>query len=208
MKTIIILSGAKRSGKDTAAGFIKSYLKNDTMRSVETLAFADKLKSTSAALLNEIYGTNIFTTDMFSNEELRQGPFPGPEFKWGGEQVCLRTVLQKFGTEICRNCIDTDIWVKALINTLEKLNADYSIITDARFPNEITLLKKHFVKTHNIITILITRPGTANTTHVSETQFDNMLADNLFDYIIMNNSSLEQLNINISNVFNQIRSKN
>lgn len=189
-KTIIILSGAKRSGKDTVAGMIKCHIPSAT-----TVAFADKLKKASAVLLNEIYGTNTFTQDMFSNEEFRQGPFPGDkQFIWGGEQVCLRTVLQRFGTEICRNCIDPDIWTKSLANTITQIDSGCIIITDARFPNEIEYITNKFKSTHRVLTVLIKRPGlVSNDTHASESNFGVMEEKGLFMHVVENDADLVDL---------------
>lgn len=202
-KTIIILSGPKRSGKDTSAGFFKKWILEATGQQAISIAYADKLKATSAALLNEIYATNIFTQEMFSNEELRQGPFPGDtKFNWGGEQVCLRTVLQKFGTEVCRNNIDSDIWTKTLMSTLENIPSRFVIITDARFPNEITTVVSRFKATHKIHTILVKRPGinqgpAAHAAHASESNFGDMEAQGLFSCVIENDSDLEHLDTKV-----------
>ena len=51
-----------------------------------------------------------------------------------------RWVLQNWGTEVCRYGFHTDIWIASLENKLHKTNEDI-VISDCRFPNEISMIK-------------------------------------------------------------------
>ena len=127
-----------------------------------------------------------------------------------------RLLLQIIGTECSRNIIHPSIWVNALMNKYKKntlsryrlrdSNKEYYdeipvynypnwVITDMRFPNEMKAIKDK-----GGISIRITRPREvlleecvisedSELLHESETVLD----DAKFDYIIDNNSDIEQL---------------
>ena len=47
-----------------------------------------------------------------------------------------RRLLQVLGTEVCRDCIDKNYWVKKMQNRIDKTTLKYIIIDDVRFENE------------------------------------------------------------------------
>lgn len=51
-----------------------------------------------------------------------------------------RWVLQNFGTNVCRNAFHDDIWIASLENKIRNTR-DNIVITDVRFPNELTAIK-------------------------------------------------------------------
>jgi len=190
MKQIIILSGPKRSGKDTVAKLITQQI-----TSADQFAYADQLKIAASQLLNLIYQPQeLFTPEHFNDEKLRSGPFPSTHrMEWDGKQVCLRAVMQQLGTDICRNCISKNIWINVVIEKIRESTAKVVIITDARFPNEITSIVEEFGETHQIHTILVSRASETNDDHASETQFAQMMQDRLFTGILDNSGSLDEL---------------
>lgn len=200
MKRIILLSGEKRSGKDTVGEMIFDILRSAGQNPVKT-AFGNKLKEASAALVNIIYGTNVFTVDQFSDEAVRQGDYPFAKHMWNGKQICLRTVLQQFGTEVCRTHIDPDIWVNAVIKFIRGVDNDTVIITDARFPNEIDMIVTAFPNAE-IMSILIKRPGLNHAdTHASESFFAQMEKDGMYSNVIMNDEDLAGLRRKVVGLF-------
>jgi hypothetical protein len=48
-------------------------------------------------------------------------------------------MLQLWGTEVCRNGFHDDIWIASLENKMRK-TGDNIVISDVRFPNEITAI--------------------------------------------------------------------
>ena len=54
--------------------------------------------------------------------------------------MLFRSVLQYWGTEVCRNGFHSDIWVASVENKLRK-STDNIVITDCRFANEILAIK-------------------------------------------------------------------
>lgn len=121
------------------------------------------------------------------------------------DKLTPRKLLQLLGTECGRNIIHPDIWVNALFsdyktyaetknytNSTPKDN-DYPnwIITDTRFPNELEAIKKRNGIIIRINRGLIERTGKMiqESEHISETALNNAE----FDYVIENDSTIEEL---------------
>lgn len=51
-----------------------------------------------------------------------------------------REILQYIGTELGRNLVDEDIWIKRLLAKID--SNDNVLVTDVRFPNEVEALQK------------------------------------------------------------------
>lgn len=117
-----------------------------------------------------------------------------------------RKLLQLLGTDCGRHIIHPDIWVNALMNEYQprKLTVQEQfafdgelnlypnwIITDTRFPNEVSAIKEK-----NGIVIRVNRKSIDDMEklnsikHESETALDNYL---YFDYTINNDGSIEEL---------------
>jgi hypothetical protein len=160
----------------------------------EIKKWAGKLK-TIASLLTGI------PVDKFEDQEFKKTNL-GPE--WG---MTVRDLLQKLGTDACREGLHTNTWVNALM-------ADYKIhpehfndiangretsdgypnwiITDTRFPNEAQAIKDA-----GGIVIRVDRPGVkAINAHPSETGLDNWD----FDHKIMNGSDIVALMFTVHNI--------
>lgn len=92
-----------------------------------------------------------------------------------------REMLQKIGTNLIRNQIDKDFWVKKteyLINKLCEKGAEKIVIDDVRFPNEWDFIKRM----GGIIIKIVDIENSNNNDHESESYVD-MLP---FDYLIEN----------------------
>jgi dephospho-CoA kinase len=164
MKKVILISGKARSGKDTFAQMLQSIMVLDNQKPI-LLHYADILK-------------------YFCKQYLG----------WNGEKdEAGRTLLQYFGTDVVRNN-HQDCWVniiKELVNGIHT-EYDYVLIPDTRFPNECDWRDTGF----DFDTIRITREdlngedltGTQQV-HSSETALD----DYIFDFIIPNNGTLQDL---------------
>jgi hypothetical protein len=100
------------------------------------------------------------------------------------ELLTPRKILQIVGTEGGRDVVHPNIWVNATLGDLTEY--DRTIITDARFPNEVIGIKKK-----KGIVVKIIRPSVVSTsTHPSETSLNDYTD---WDYVIINDGSLEQL---------------
>jgi hypothetical protein len=80
-----------------------------------------------------------------------------------------RDIMQLFGTELIRNVFG-NVWAAATIRKIKDANANLAIITDNRFPNEVTAV----LNEPNGYIIRLTRsPFAASDTHASEVSLDN-----------------------------------
>lgn len=125
---LIGLAGPARSGKSTAA----DYLVVD--RGYTKIAFADAVRECARAL-NPILGFDLarqrymrwVDLENFEGyEAAKDNPIYGDEF---------RGTLQRIGTEMGRETLNSEIWVNTLLDRLPA-RGGYFVIPDVRFPNE------------------------------------------------------------------------
>jgi len=188
---IIGLCGTQGSGKDTVAniliseyGFVK-------------LTFASTLKDVVAILfswprdllegLTEESRLWRETVDDFWSEKLSISGFTP------------RKALQMIGTDLFRLHFNNDIWISIVENKISvmlKNNPNINIvISDCRFANEFSLIKK-FSDSH-IITILREKNYSINKlAHSSETEWVNYN----FDAILQNDNSIDELKSNLKSL--------
>lgn len=99
-----------------------------------------------------------------------------------------RILLQIYGTDVFRNRVDGNYWIKKIKNRISNLSADFIIITDTRFPNEINEM---YSNDWLAIPIKIKRQITdKHSNHLSETALDNF---DKYYYTVDNNSDIETL---------------
>lgn len=91
-----------------------------------------------------------------------------------------REVLQKVGTDLFRNQVDLDYWVKALqprYDILVRSGVTKFVLDDVRFPNEAKWIKSHPYG----VTVKVIREGYTNelagSSHPSETYQDLIVPD-------------------------------
>lgn len=102
---------------------------------------------------------------------------------WNDKTLSSRDAMQIIGTDIFRK-LDPDVWVKATISKIVREKPDLAIITDCRFPNEVSSIQNIGGKV-----IRLTR-NPHNSDHLSETILDRDKYDwSKFDYIIDNTES-------------------
>ena len=119
-KDIVAFCGKKRSGKDTAGDAVASF-------GYMPIAFADPIKEICQTVFEfsdeQVYGSKKSEVDEF----------------WG---FSPRWVMQTIGTEMFRNHIGEDVWVKSLLARINSSNHDKFAVTDVRFPNEVDHLQR------------------------------------------------------------------
>jgi len=147
---IIGLYGRKGVGKDFVADCFESAIKQyggyESFPKVAKGAFADPIKE---FLVNNL---GVDRARIYGNDQDKVTP---TEYRWeqmpdfvmrtnqGKQgQMTIRDLMQVFGTELCRNIWDKQIWVKAMRRRMLATSADYFIITDVRFPNEVGAIKE------------------------------------------------------------------
>lgn len=142
---IVGFSGYKRSGKDTAALELAAALKRN--------GFSVVLDS-FAAPIRQFAIEHLDMTETNKEEVI----------PWLADYaVTPRLFMQLFGTELGRDMIHPDLWVRMLERRVQKLSTSAAaqegklaiIVTDVRFINEIRMLKNlgaHLIR--------VERPGT------------------------------------------------
>ena len=170
---IIGLSGYANAGKDSVAQILVEKF------GYKRMAFADAIRDI------------LYTLDPLTNNGLHVKAIVD-DYGWdiAKQDIEIRRLLQVLGTEVGRNVFGDDVWVDVLISKLEPM--DKVVITDVRFQNEAREI-------HNLAGVLwrINRDGvSAVNEHISETQMDQYL----FDEIVDNDGSLEDLENTIINL--------
>jgi hypothetical protein len=181
---IIGVCGDIGSGKDTLASVLieeKGYTK---------LSFASSLKDAVSA----IFG---WDREMLEGLTKESREWRETVDKWWSKRLdipCLtpRWVLQNWGTELFRNNFHQDIWLASVENKINKMDNKNIVITDCRFPNEIETIRKLGGKV-----ICIKRDSCKGGHHASDIAWKNAV----FDIVIENNGTLEELRDNIFNAF-------
>lgn len=183
MKTIILVAGKARSGKDYISNKIIEELNSNECIAVKA-AFADELKRNICTLLN------------ISLDELNELKNSEEPFCKNGTTV--RQMLQRFGTDIVRK-FDELHWVKILAKFINETDYKYYFISDFRYPSEKEISK--FIKdNYKIITVNIISNNIKikSNDHSSETS----LSDYKFDMVIDNTDYTKKDYLNILKYLN------
>lgn len=185
---LIGISGRKRTGKDTLAGFLVAG------HGFTRLAFADPLKAIVAELNPAIPAYTALGSDDPDDawrvqDELDSCKSDTDPAGWEGAKAEpeVRRLLQAQG-EAVRRHLGENVWVDATINKAHYLLAEGKpvVIPDVRYPNEAER-----IKALGGIVVRVNRPGTAEGTsstdlHISETALDGYD----FDVIVTNDSDV------------------
>lgn len=175
---IFIIGGKARQGKDTVCSMIRKYYSDNGIRSIN-LQFSSYIKE---------YAKKIAAWD-------------------GDDTDKPRDLLQELGSEIIRKKIDPLFFVKRIIGDIKVYSHYFDIITisDARFKVEIDSIKENF---DDVVAIKVVRPNFDNgltsdeKNHSTEVDLDDY---NSFDYEIINDGSIEDLNKKIEDLMKVIK---
>lgn len=192
---IIALSGYKGSGKDTVA---KRLVGRHGFR---RFAFADPLREALLQLDPYVDASNYKPATNPPYRRLSDALQEHESWDDLKKHPDVRGLLQRMGTEVCRNIIDQHCWVRLLLQSLLKL-ADPSaatpsraVITDLRFPNELQALRMM-----GAVHIRVDRPDCKGDGHVSE----NLAALPEPDLVIDNSRSLEHLDMAVDTLMDNV----
>lgn len=131
-RKIIGICGLKGSGKDTFGNYITQYYET-----FEKVSFADILKDITSILFS--WDRKLLQGDTIESRSWREQK---DEF-WSKElnrEISPRIILQQLGTNVFRDNFHPKIWIIALKKKILESKNDI-IITDARFPNEIDMIR-------------------------------------------------------------------
>jgi len=129
---IIGVCGFIGSGKDTVADYLQNF------HEFRRESFASTLKDAVAA----VFGWDRILLEGRTKEarEWREQVDPWWATRLGMPDLTPRLMLQLWGTEVCRRGFHDDIWIASLENKL-RTSKDNVVISDCRFPNEISAIK-------------------------------------------------------------------
>lgn len=176
---LIGLHGKAGSGKDSSVDHLFC----------KKLAFAKDLKD-AAKVLFEFTDDQLYDNKEKEKMDVRYGKSP-------------REILQLLGTEFCRGVIDQKFHINKMRRKLEELkNTDeLVIICDVRFLDELELIKEYggaviYIKRTGIV------GGTTTTQsgHVSEKKLD----DSLFDHVVVNDGTIDDLQRKIDKIIENL----
>lgn len=176
---IYVIAGQARHGKDSLADAILNYYEEIGKEGIR-LQFAYYIKE---------YAKKICDWD-------------------GSEENKPRELLQQLGTELVRKQIDEKLFINRTIQDIELYSYffDVIVISDARYDLEIESIKKNFPSSQ-IIRVL--RP---NMEHVlgkleSHETERGLINDLLYDVVIHNDGSLEDLNKKVRTMIDKLEHK-
>lgn len=175
---IFIICGKARHGKDTVAQMIRNFYENIGLNTIN-LQYSTPIKE---------YAKKISSWD-------------------GSEETKPRELLQILGTELIRQKIDFLFFVKRMISDIKVYSYFYDIITisDARAKVELDIPRQEL---KNVIVINVYRPSLETTLtsneqkHYTETDLDDY---NNFDYKIINDGTLEELEEKVKIIIEDIK---
>jgi len=189
---IIGISGKAGSGKDTTA-HIFQYL--DCCKKYEYELNGMSFENWCLySYRDDLWTVKKFATAVKQVASLLTG-IPARDFEWApvkemslGEQwnnMTVRDLLQKIGTDAIRDNVHENAWVNALMSQYKE--GDNWLITDVRFPNEANAIEERggiLVRLNRKSDVVI------NVNHPSETALDDY---DKFDFIIENNGTIDEL---------------
>lgn len=185
---IIGLSGYARSGKDTIAEFLVE--KHGFTR----LAFADPMREALLRLNPNITVSGQAGISLSSVvhtlgwERLKE---LSPD---------VRGLLQRLGTEVGREMFGEYFWIDYLMNKALEIKGNV-VISDVRYINEANA-----IKLWNGQVWRVNRPGTeAANGHTSEIEMDSFRN---FDVVVTNDTTLDELFLELTGLMNGLTSHN
>ena len=130
---ILGVTGFIGSGKDTIADYLC------TFHGFRRISFAGALKDAVASVFH--WDRELLEGTTKSSREWRDTVDQWWATRLEIPHLTPRWILQNWGTEVCRNGFHQDIWVASVERKLLSTK-DNIVITDCRFPNEVTAIKK------------------------------------------------------------------
>lgn len=155
---------------------------NPTLWTVYKVRYSDKLKLHIELFTQFQEAYNFFTQCCDMGYECQE-PIK--------ETLTYRDFLILSGTNGYRNCVHPNIWVYSLFADFK--DGDNWIISDVRFKNEL-----EFVKTMPSVLIRVNRETGHHSDDITEIDLDDSMHQ--FNYIIDNNSTIENLDKQIYNI--------
>ncbi len=191
---IIGISGQKGVGKDTLARYLQ---KNCYC---QKFAFADVIKEIAKNYFN------VPHYDLRASPEKKDTILTDwlwqeiPNSRKTGAMT-VRELLQYIGTDLFRNNMHEDFWVKATMFKVKKSKVDVKIITDVRFPNEAKEIRDR-----GGIVVRLYRDTGKTDSHPSEQSFTK--EDEHLLNVYKNHKGLQEVDAGVNCSFNYLAFNN
>lgn len=175
-KYIFVIAGKAQTGKDATAKLIRKY--------------GGKYNLKTAIIQYSMY------------VKLYARALTGWDFE---EETKPRTLLQNIGQGV-RSMVSQRFFINRIIDDIRILAnyVDIIVISDARLPEELDDIKKEFSSVYKIHIIKNNASNNLTYTeahHITETALDHY---NDFDYTILNDGTIESLEVNVDNILKEI----
>jgi len=188
MKTVYMMNGLMRSGKDFTTSLLKLHLEQQG-KSVEVVAFAEPMKQ----IVSTMFGITLDQLEEYKNYQDRYHVVP-VDMKDGnhGEHTNFRSILQLFGSEAMKPVFGKDVWSELAHTKVLASKADVVIISDFRFTTEYDYFNSHNQANHyNLQTVhIIGKSAESANTHDSEItptiQFTHTIDNSKQDDTVLN----------------------
>lgn len=217
-KILILISGKAGSGKDTLSEYLSNSFHGRSM-TVQIDKIAQTMKDRAntdfnklSEFLNKIADELWGAVNVFG--DIQRDPSADRYYKsldsvidklrisdenWYEKKTDLtRILLQIYGTKIFQDRVSINYWDEITKKRILESNKDVVIITDVRFQSNIDNLSDGQYKTY---CIRINRANIKENDHITEKALDNY---QYFDYIVENNSSLDDLKKSASRIIHDI----
>jgi hypothetical protein len=179
-KKVILITGYKRSGKDTFANLIIK------KRNAEIFKLAQPLR--------EMIKDFLDIDDFILEKEKEIFPFyiKNKKLNYVNKDMCIRDLMIIF-SEGLKKYYGQTIFCEDIVNRIKNSQKELCLVSDLRYPYEAKYLKKEFP---DALIVRIKRKGiNLSSNHSSETSIDLIKED----VLIENNSSIKELEKNVDN---------
>jgi hypothetical protein len=196
---IIGICGLIGAGKDTAADYLVNF--HEFRRD----SFAATLKDAVASVFG--WDRELLEGRTKTAREWREQIDPWWAVRLNMPNLTPRLVLQLWGTEVCRKGFHDEIWIASVENKIRQ-SKDNIVISDCRFPNEITSIRRAGGRVIRItrgqnpgwFAVAKSIPELMPIHHPEVHASEYSWAATDFDFVIDNNGSIEDLYAQLKNL--------
>lgn len=183
---VIGIGGRKTVGKDTFAHLLPLVVDN---RPWDFVQMSDPLWTALKTLDPLVTDDGQHLSDVLATD-MEPYSIPGEENYVAAKKLPeVRRLLQTLGTNVVRDMVDQDAWVKMAASTIQsKLDAGHHVaLTGVRFPNELAMVEGF----DRCLTVWISREleQDEQSNHASEVS----LTEDDFGYTVWNNGTIDDL---------------
>lgn len=203
LRYIIGFGGPAEHGKSTCAKFAAKYLLEHGYihKPAYLAAFAERLKE-ACKILFRLTDDDVYTTNGKKKTQQHLGP-----------RCTTRVLLQKYGSELGRDSLhaiipelemltNASLWVWNIEQDILEDTKRSVIVQDVRFPDEEKMLRKY-----NAVMINVVRPEYQSSCATSDHKSETSQSDITFDYTIVNDGSLWDLEQKIGSIMTEVNNK-